>query len=103
MTDQNDSFEKKTRKVFHPLHEAQSKKSYIYKRLTTLLTHEYFGVTRDFFYDKLCLDVGCGSNGNGSFNLLELGAKHVVACDLDSSFIDPVERMLEKFKGRFTL
>jgi 2-polyprenyl-3-methyl-5-hydroxy-6-metoxy-1,4-benzoquinol methylase len=75
----NKSFEETTRKVFHELHMAQSNDPYIFSRLSTLLNSNYFGLRDDFFHGKSCLDVGCGSNGNGSFNLLELGASHVTA------------------------
>jgi ubiquinone/menaquinone biosynthesis C-methylase UbiE len=103
MNNINKSFEEITRKIFHELHIAQSEDPYIFNRLATLLNCDYFGFTSDFFHDKSCLDVGCGSNGNGSFNLLELGALHVTACDLDDSFIKPVKANLNKFSGKFTL
>jgi len=54
-----------------------------------------------------CLDAGCGSNGNGIANLLDMGAMRVEAFDLDDSILRSVpdamrNRSLE-FKKRCNL
>ena len=57
-----EKIEKKTREIFHKIHSEQASDEDIYKRLTSMYSHEYFHVNEEFFRDKICLDAGCGSN-----------------------------------------
>lgn len=90
-------FEKKTRSIFHKIHKNQGKTEKIYKRLSTLLNTDYLKVNSDFFHDKICLDAGCGSNANATYNLLALGAKKVFAFDLDDSILKIADSKLKEF------
>lgn len=98
-TTENDreKFEKETRQLFHKLHSAQAESSYIFQRLTSLLSTEYLNVPEDFFEGKICLDAGCGSNANATYAMLKMGAKKVYAFDLDKSIYETAPRMLEEF------
>lgn len=96
-------FNKKTRKVFHNIHVEQNKDDAIYNRLVTLLSTDYLGVEKDYFKGKTCLDAGCGSNANGAFAILSLGAQKVHAFDLDESFILTAKERLKPFEGKFEL
>lgn len=100
-------FEKRTRGVFDPLHQAQGQEGYIFKRLTSLLTTEYLGVEADWFKGKLCLDAGCGSNANATYSMLNMGAEKVHAFDLDSgtdtTILQTVPQHLTGFEDRYEL
>src|SRR3990172_5044892 len=98
-----ESFEQKTRRVFHALHVAQGDDPCIYRRLNTLLSPVYLRVDRDFFVKKVCLDAGCGSNANATYALLRLGAKKVYAFDLDGTILKSVPKYLSGFAGRYEL
>jgi len=95
--------EQKTRKIFHGIHRMQGEDKQIYHRLHTLLSTEYLKVDKDFFRGKTCLDAGCGSNANATYNMLELGAQKVYAFDLDKSIFEMAPRCLKKFEGRYEL
>lgn len=94
--------EKQTREVFDKLHLTQGNEQAVFDRLTSLLSTDYLQVAPDFFADKDCLDAGIGSNGNTTYKMLEMGAKHVTAFDLDDSVFQ-AEKWLAPFKGRYTL
>ncbi len=97
---ENNNFEKSTRAVFHSHHSEQANSEKIFNRLTTLITPEYFGVDKDFFKDKLILDVACGSNANASYAFLSLGAKKVVSADMGTIWMDVAKNKLEQFGDR---
>lgn len=67
------------------------------RRLTTLLGASAFA-------DKTFLDIGCGS-GLHSLAALRLGAKHVLAIDLDPKSVLTTQKVLDKFwnKNNFTV
>lgn len=96
-------FQKKTRDIFHKIHVQQSESDLIFNRLISLLSPSYLKVEDNFFEDKICLDAGCGSNANATFAMLSMGAKKVYAFDLDESFIEPAQKRLKKFDGRYVL
>lgn len=103
MNEDEIEFNKKTRKVFHDIHVEQNKDDAIYNRLVALLSTDYLGVEKDYFNGKICLDAGCGSNANGAFAILSLGAKKVHAFDLDESFIPTARERLKPFEEKFEL
>lgn len=95
--------EKTTRKIFHKIHQMQGDNQEIYYRLATLLSTEFLEVEPDFFNQKVCLDAGCGSNANATFNMLSMGAKKVFAFDLDDSIQETARKCLKQFEGRYEL
>jgi len=97
------SIKEETRKVFDEHHREQSKDGRLFKRLTSLISTEYFQVAEDFFKNKKVLDMGCGSNANASYAFLELKAKHVVSADLGSRWMDCAYEKLAEYKERSTL
>ena len=62
-----------------------------------LLNTNNLKLEKNFFNNKVCLDIGCGSAASGPINLLNLGAKFVHCCDVDSSFIEPVSTTLNSY------
>ena len=95
--------EQDSRAIFHDLHVKQGRNKNIYDRLTNLLSTDYLGLPKDYFKDKICLDAGCGSNANATYNLLEMGAKMVHAFDLDESIFEIAPQLLKKYKGHYKL
>lgn len=102
-TNQNTEFEEKTRNLFHELHKVQADSPYIFKRLATLLSPEYLKVDENFFQDKECLDAGCGSNANATYNMLKMGAKKVTAFDLNETIFQTAPKCLAEFEGKYEL
>jgi ubiquinone/menaquinone biosynthesis C-methylase UbiE len=97
---ETNTFEKQTRAVFHSHHSEQANDENIFNRLTTLISPQYFGVDKDFFRDKLILDIACGSNANASYAFLSLGAKKVISADMGTAWMDVAKKKLEKFGNR---
>jgi len=98
--------EEKTRQVFHGLHTKIIETPGAFERLRGLLTTENLRLAPDYFKDKVCADLGCGSAVVGTHNLLRLGAGYVHALDVTGSFIQPARSSLEaepEFKGRWRL
>lgn len=100
----DEDFEKTTRKVFNEHHREQAGDDRIFKRLTSLISTDYFQVPPDFFKNKIVLDVGCGSNANASYAFLALGAKRVYAVDMGNKWQDCARKKLKEFgEDKFTL
>lgn len=99
------SLEKETRKVFKQIHEGILKDKTASNRFRSMLTTAYLGVEDSFFHGKVCLDAGCGSHGGGIYNLFSLGAEKVYGLDVDSTFVEPVKKVLEDggFNGKYQL
>ena len=98
------SIEEKTRSVFDEIHREQLAREQTRDRLRALTTEDFLGVEKGYFSGKRCADIGCGSAVNGTINLLNLGADHVHAMDLDESILEPAKQELEpEFSGRYTL
>lgn len=95
--------EKDSREIFHALHTAQAEDRAIYDRLTSLYSPQYFGVPEDWFHGKVCLDAGCGSNANGSYAMLSMGAEKVHAFDLNETIFEVAPKRLKRFAGRYEL
>ena len=97
------SFEKKTRAIFHELHKQQGDSRKTFNRLKELLNPAYLKENDDFFKGKICLDAGCGSNANATYSMLEHGAKKVYAFDLDETIFETVPNCLRDFEGKYAL
>lgn len=98
------TLESKSREIFHDLHKKQSLDPFDLKRLQDRLSTSFLKVEKNFFEDKNCIDVGCGSNFNGTISMLSHGAKHVTAVDLDSSILEISNEMLSNFdKTRYEI
>lgn len=95
--------EKRTRRIFHDIHRAQGDDNYIFGRLSTLLNTDFLKVGPGFFKGKVCLDAGCGSNANATYNMLSLGAGKVCAFDLDETILGSAPKYLKKFEGKYEL
>ena len=74
-----------TRNIFNEIHLKQIKTSG-YKRVANLLTEKNLQLPKNYFKDKICADLGCGSTGAGALNLLNLGAKEVHLMDLKKAY-----------------
>ena len=96
-----DKLAEATRAVMHKVHLGQNNNEAGRTRMQSLLSEQYLRLEPGFFKGKVCADIGCGSNGAGSINLLNLGASHVFLVDVNSSFIDPATRMLKQTEGYF--
>ena len=90
-----------TQKLFSSIHPKQFQSDKIFKRLKILLNHKFFGVKKNFFKDKICLDAGCGLNLNATLNLLELGAKYVYSCDLNPKLKKLENKQFKKYKEQY--
>lgn len=98
--------EKQTRGVFHTIHKGHLETKEGAQRVRTLLNTKDLKLPENFFHGKLCADLGCGSAGSGTYNLLKLGANFVHAMDLNDSFIETVTGVLKSesdFKNRWQL
>ena len=71
--------DKDTRKIFHDIHIAQTEITSINKRLKSLISTSELKINKDYFLNKICVDLGCGSGGFATQNLLNLGASFVHA------------------------
>ncbi len=99
-------FDKDTRSLFSGLHDKHVEIGSTFERVKGLIDCESMGVADDFFKDKVCADLGCGSALAGTVNLLDLGAQHVTGMDLDESIFDNRGKVLdsqEAYKDRYNL
>lgn len=89
-----DNLAKDTREVMHKIHLGQMNTPNARNRMEGLHNTESLRLNKDYFKDKVCIDIGCGSAAVGTVNLLNLGAKFVHLCDVDDSFIEPASKIL---------
>ena len=94
--------DKVTRNLFNKIHLKQMKTSG-YKRVVNLLSEKNLRLPKNYFKNKICADLGCGSTGAGALNLLNMGAREVHLMDLHSHIFKPIQNNLKKFKGKFHL
>lgn len=95
--------EKNTREVFHEIHQTHLQDGTAARRVRGLLTCENMKLPADYFTGKVCADLGCGSTAAGALNLLDIGAAHVHALDLDDSFLPTAGKALSEYPGRWNL
>ena len=104
--DRDQSFEKKTRQVFHKIHLDHLLDPQVRDRHSTLIEPSIMGLPDDHFVDLICGDIGCGSAVHGTVSLLSQDAGYVHALDLDASFIEPAQKRLSdkpEFNDRWAL
>ena len=94
--------DKITRNLFNKIHLRQIKTPG-YKRIVNLLSEKNLRLPKNFFKDKICADLGCGSTGAGALNLLNMGAKEVHLMDMHKHIFKPINQNLKKYKGKFKL
>tara|TARA_B100001027_G_scaffold136891_1_gene95056 strand:- start:522 stop:1415 length:894 start_codon:yes stop_codon:yes gene_type:complete len=94
--------DKITRNLFNKIHLKQIKTPG-YKRVVNLLSEKNLNLPKDFFKDKICADLGCGSTGAGALNLLNLGAKEVHLMDMHKHIFKPIKQNLKKHDGKFKI
>ena len=100
------SFEEKTRGVFHKIHLDHLSDPHVRDRHSNLVEPSIMGLPDDYFVGLTCGDIGCGSAVHGTVNLLSLDAAYVHALDLDESFIEPAQKRLAEnhaFDDRWAL
>ena len=90
-----------TRKVFHSIHKNQIISKIGFKKIKNLLNCENLRLPKNYFKNKICASFGCGSTGAEGQNLLELGANYVHLLDLDKHIINPINRNLQIYKGKY--
>ena len=91
------------RKIFHKIHKDQIVSKTGFKKVKNLLNCENLKLSKNYFKNKICADYGCGSTGAGGLNLLELGAKYVHLIDLDKHIVNPINKNLKKYKGKYQI
>jgi ubiquinone/menaquinone biosynthesis C-methylase UbiE len=92
-----------TRKLFHSIHKEQINTQSGFLRLKNLLNYKNLKLNKDYFKEKICADLGCGSTGGGALNLLELGCKFVHLMDLNKHIKKPINMNLINFKDKFKI
>ena len=65
------------------------------------MSHSFFGVKKNFFKNKVCLDAASGINLNATLNLLNLGAKYVYACDFNPKLKKINKGKFKPFIGKY--
>lgn len=96
-------FRDRTRTVFDAHHREQAGDPTLFRRLTSLVSPQYFGLAPDHFAGKLVLDAGCGSNANASHAFLSLGAAEVHSVDVGERWMDCARQQLAAFGDRSVL
>ena len=91
-----------TRDLFNKIHLNQINTSG-FKRISNILSEKNMRLPKNYFKDKVCADLGCGSTGVGALNLLNLGAKEVHLMDMKKHIISPLKKNLSKYKGKFKI
>ena len=93
-------FEKKTRATFHKIHLKQISNKSSFSKVATLYNLKNLKLSKDYFKNKVCADLGCGSTGAGAYNLFQLGVEFVHLLDLDKSIEVPLKKKLKKFSKK---
>jgi ubiquinone/menaquinone biosynthesis C-methylase UbiE len=93
--------DKSTRNLFHKIHLGQIKNMAGYNKIRFSLNEKTLKVKKNYFKDKICADLGCGSTGAGGFNLLNLGAKFCYLMDMNKHIKKKIHVNLMEFKKKF--
>jgi len=94
------------RDVFHGIHKEHLENEESKSRLRNFLSEEFLKLPPGHIDGKTIADLGAGSGVVGTINLLEMGAVHVHALDLDDSYTETARPILEneaEYVGRWTL
>ena len=97
------SHDNSTRNIFNKIHLSQNKNKFSLNKIRYRLNEKILYLKKGYFKGKICVDLGCGSTGSGGYNLLNLGAKYCHLLDMHEHIIKPVNKNLEKFKGKFEI
>ena len=95
--------DKTTRKLFHKIHLDQIKNIRGYNKIRFSLNEKNLKLKKNFFTNKICADLGCGSTGAGGYNLLNLGAKFCYLMDMDKHIKPRINKNLKKFKEKYEI
>lgn len=87
----------KTRQIYHEQHKRVAENQIAMDRFMSMIEPDYFGVDKNFFFNKKLLDAGCGDTAKLSIKFTILGAK-VTGVDLGEDFI-PIARDSAKKQG----
>lgn len=93
--------DKKTRDLFNKIHLQQIKDRKGFDKIAKSLSEKILKLDKNYFQNKICADLGCGSTGSGGLNLLNLGARYCYLMDLKKHIISPVKKNLITHKGKF--
>lgn len=96
-------FEKKTRSIFNKIHLKQIANKSPFNKVSTLYNFDNLKLNRNYFKNKICADLGCGSTGAGAYNLFQMGAEFVHLLDLNKSIVKPVQTSLKKFSNKYKI
>jgi len=91
-----------TRILYNKIHLKQLE-THGFNRISNLLNTKNLKLNKNFFKEKICADLGCGSAGVGALNLLKLGAKEVHLMDLKKNIIKPIKKILKGYEDRYKI
>ena len=90
-----------TRNLFNQIHLSQIKNKIGFDKIKLSLNEKILRLNQNYFQNKICADLGCGSTGSGGLNLLNLGAKYCYFMDLKKHITKPIKKNLSQFKNKF--
>lgn len=91
--------DKDTRKIFHDIHIAQTEITSINKRLKSLISTSELKIDKDYFLNKICTDLGCGSG-----TISEIGQKPKSLDEIEGQYMGLMKfsaEGLKQIKGIF--
>ena len=77
-----------TRNIFNKIHLEQNKNLFSKSKVSNLISTKILNLKNNYFLNKVCADLGCGSTGLGALNLFNLGAKFVYLLDMNKHIIN---------------
>jgi ubiquinone/menaquinone biosynthesis C-methylase UbiE len=92
-----------TRKLYHKIHNEQTKSIVILKKLISIFNNTKKVLPNKIFKNKTCCDLGCGNNGITGLGMLKDGAKKVYFVDYDSSVNKNLKKNLHKYSGKYEI
>jgi len=96
-------YDKTNRSIFDKIHLKQNKDKSIRKKVINLINTKDLNLEKNYFHKKVCADFGCGSNGFGSLNLLNLNAEFVHLVDLEDNIVNNINSNLTKYKNKYSI
>ena len=92
-----------TRNLFNQIHLSQIKNKIGFDKIKLSLNEKILRLNQNYFQNKICADLGCGSTGSGGLNLLNLGAKYCYFMDLKKHITKTIKKNLSQFKNKFEI
>lgn len=83
-----------TRKIYLKQHKRISENKEAFNRIYGIYTDQNYGLSNNWFKNKIALDVGCGNFGALIVRLSKLKCKKIYACDLGKKWINPLKKSL---------